>query len=78
MSSETKNWKLFRILRCQIRIEMRCDTVNVAGSGKLEKRRQISIDPEIQTKIEGHKNADGRCQKGRTYMVWYLPFIFVE
>jgi hypothetical protein len=38
---------------------MRCGTVNVADSGKLEKRRYdtISVDPEIQTKIGRHKNA---------------------
>ncbi len=48
------------ILRCQIRIEIRYDTVNVAGSGKLEKRRyDIYLDPEIQTQIERHNNAEG-------------------
>ncbi len=33
---------------------MRCGTINVADSGMLEKRRYdtMSIDPEIQTKIE--------------------------
>ncbi len=55
---------------------MRCGTVNVAGSGMLEKQRyDIYLDPEIQTKIEqGTKNtSDGRCQKDTH--IWFGPLL---